>query len=86
MQVNRMTTGDDIRSQILALPAVERASLAKQLLLSLDQDSCDEDAGQLWGDEAQRRSIAYQHGQTTSRDWRESVREMREALKPRREK
>ncbi len=81
-----MATGDDLRSQLFALSAPERADLARQLLLSLETDSFDDDVQRPWAEEADRRSAAYQQGETESRDWQESVNEMRESLKQRRQK
>ncbi|MDA9859256.1 addiction module protein [Rubripirellula sp.] len=81
-----MATGDDFQSQIFALPAIERADLARQLLLSLENDSFDDDVQRAWAEEAERRSVAHQQGETDSRDWQESVNEMRESLKERRQK
>jgi hypothetical protein len=81
-----MATDEDLRSQIFALPAIERADLARQLLLSLEADSFDDDVQRVWVEEAERRSVAYQQGETDSRDWQESVNEMRESLKRRRQK
>ncbi len=81
-----MATGDDLRSQLFALPAPERADLAKQLLLSLENENFDEGVQQAWAEEAERRSVAYEKGETESRDWQESVNEIRETLKQRRRK
>jgi hypothetical protein len=81
-----MATGDDLRSQVLALPATDRADLARQLLLSLETDSFDDDVQRAWTEEAERRSAAYQQGESKSRGWRESVDELRESLKQRRQK
>ncbi len=81
-----MATDDNLRSQIFALPAIERADLARQLLLSLENDSFDDDVQRAWAEEAERRSTAYQQDETDSRDWQESVNEMRESLKQRRQK
>ena len=81
-----MATGDDLRSQIFALPAPERADLARMLLLSLENDSFDDDVQRAWAEEAEQRSAAYQQGETESRGWQDSVNEMRESLKQRRRK
>jgi hypothetical protein len=81
-----MATGDGLRSQIFALPAIERADLARQLVLSLENDSFDDDVQRVWAEEARRRSEAYQQGETGSRDWQESVNEMRESLRQNRQK
>jgi hypothetical protein len=80
-----MATGDDLRSQIFSLPALERADLARQLLLSLETESFDEDVQRAWVEESKRRSLAYKQGETISRDWQESVNELRESLKQRRQ-
>lgn len=85
MDIN-MATGDDLRSQIFALPASERADLAKQQLLSLENDLFDDDVQRAWADESERRSAAYRQRETVSRDWQESIKEMRESLKLRRQK
>ena len=81
-----MATGDDLRNQIFALPAIERADLARQLLLSLENESFDDDVQRQWAEEVERRSAAYRQSETDSRDWQESVHEMRESLKQRRQK
>ena len=81
-----MATGDDLRSQIFALPAVERADLARQLLLSLETETFDDDIQRAWADEAERTFRGLPAGETDSRDWQESVNEMRESLKQRRPK
>ena len=79
-----MATGDDIRSQIFALPAIERADLVRQLLLSLETDSFDNDFQGAWVEEPEKRSSAYQQGETDSRGWKESVNEIRESIEQKR--
>lgn len=79
-----MATGDDIRSQIFALPAIERADLVRQLLLSLETDSFDNDFQGAWVEESEKRSSAYQQGETDSRGWKESVNEIRESIEQKR--
>lgn len=81
-----MATGDDIRDQIFVLPATERADLARQLLLSLENEPFDEDVHRSWAEEAKRRSMDYQQGKTDSRDWPNAVSEIRESLDRRRKK
>ena len=79
-----MPTGDEFRTQLFALPAQERADLARQLLLSLEDERFDEGVQQAWAEEADRRSIAYEKGETESRDWQESVDEIRQTFQQRR--
>ena len=81
-----MATGDDIRSQIFALPAIERADLVRQLLLSLETDSFDDEVQRAWAEESERRSSADQESETESRGWQESVNGIRESLEQRRQK
>ena len=79
-----MTTADDVRYQALALTAEERASLARDLLLSLESAELDLSVEQEWAAEVERRAEAYARGETTASDWRESVERTRRALAARR--
>jgi hypothetical protein len=50
-------TADDLRTEVLALPAQERARIASELLASLDSELVDEaDVDELWAGETQRRA------------------------------
>ena len=80
-----MATGDDIRNRLFALPATERADLVRQLLLSLEANDFDDDVQRAWAEEAERRSLSYEHGKSESRDWPESIFAIRETLKQRRQ-
>lgn len=53
----------DVASEALALDPRSRASLAKQLLDSLDNLS-DEESERLWTEEAERRYAEYKNGDT----------------------
>ncbi len=75
-----MATGDDFRSQIFDLPASERAVLARQLLLSLEADSFDDHVQRAWAEEAEKRSVACEKGETEASDWQESVDKVRATL------
>jgi len=79
-----MSIADAFREQALALPPKERASLARELILSLENGDFDSDVDQAWGNEAQRRSGAYAQGEDTAVDWRESVAQIRRSLAERR--
>ena len=51
----------DIAAEALELPLTERAELASRLLESLD-DLSEEEADQLWAEEAERRYAEYKAG------------------------
>jgi putative addiction module component (TIGR02574 family) len=53
---------NEIERQARALPAKEKAALARLLIEDLDP-SVDDDAEQAWADEARRRYDAYQNGE-----------------------
>lgn len=46
---------EELAIELLGLPAADRALLAKQLILSLDESGCA-DSERLWLEEARRRS------------------------------
>ncbi len=50
-----------VEEQVLSLPVQERAKLAEQLLISLDILS-EEEAAELWMDEAERRAKEIDEG------------------------
>ena len=50
-----MSDPREIESEALQLPPRERARLAQRLLASLDTESHDRDAEQIWLQEAERR-------------------------------
>ena len=54
---------NEIENEILQLPAYERAALARNLILSLDNEE-DPDAERLWIEEAKRRSKEYKNKKT----------------------
>jgi Putative addiction module component len=53
---------DRIEAEVLALPVERRASLARQLLLSLDELS-EEEFDRIWGDESARRMELFNAGE-----------------------
>jgi hypothetical protein len=79
-----MPTDDDLRSQIFALSASERAGLVRLLLLSLEGDSFDDEVQQAWAAESERRSAAHRQSESQSRDWRAAIDDMRGEIKRRR--
>ena len=69
-----------VMEEALSLPRSERAALAKELISSLE---LAEDAGSIeaeWVAVAVERSRAYDAGETTACDWRESVARIQAAL------
>jgi putative addiction module component (TIGR02574 family) len=61
----------EIRDLVLQLPADQRASLARDLLSSLD-GSAENFEGE-WTAEAESRAEAYAAGQIVARDWEASL-------------
>ena len=62
---------DDLRREALALPEVERADLAAELLVSLDAPT-DEDLSVIrssWAVEIERRARRVLAGEAASQDW-----------------
>ena len=65
-------TADDLREEVLALPAQERARIASELLASLDSEATDEDEiDQLWSVETQRRAAMLDTGEVGTLTWGE---------------
>jgi len=70
----------NLEIQIIGLPHRDRARLALALIESLDPGK-DEDATELWLDEAERRLAAYDAGERESRDADESLLDIERQLK-----
>jgi len=79
-----MDTVDNLRAQALNLDEPERAALARDLLVSLDDAEPEEDAQSAWATEIQARSDAVARGEFSASDWKESVQRVREHLAKRR--
>lgn len=69
-----------LEADLLALPVDSRASLARALIESLD-DQVDEDAEAMWADEIRRRDEDLRNGRATARPADEVLREARERLR-----
>ena len=78
-----MHTGK-LRTEVLALPADERAELAHALLESLHEDA-DPDAEAAWVAELDRRAQAVADGTAKLVDWDEARERIAARLKARRE-
>ncbi len=65
-------TTDALREEVLALPALERARIASDLLASLDSEAVDEaEIDQLWSAETQRRAAMLESGDAGTLSWDE---------------
>lgn len=65
-------TADDLRTEVLALPAQERARIASELLASLDSEAVDEtEVDELWSAETQRRAAMVDTGDARTLTWGE---------------
>lgn len=58
----------DLLSNALALPVLERAKIAHELLLSLD-DGADADAAEAWVAELEKRAAEVRSGSVEAEDW-----------------
>jgi len=58
----------DLLTNALALPVRERAKIAHELLLSLD-DGADADAAEAWVAELERRASEVRSGSAATEDW-----------------
>jgi Putative addiction module component len=75
-------TSEDLRRQALALPDVERADLAAQLLISLEGPTAD-DPVQVraeWATEIERRAQRVLTGEVNSQDWTAVRQQLAESL------
>jgi hypothetical protein len=70
----------NIENQVIGLPHRDRARLALALIESLDPGK-DEDAAELWLDEAERRIAAYDAGEIESHDAEQSLLDIERQLK-----
>jgi len=65
------TRSDDLRREILALPGGERAALAAELLVSLEEPA-EQDLTEVhahWAAEIERRAQRVAAAETTGQDW-----------------
>jgi hypothetical protein len=74
------TPANSIENQIARLPHRERARLALALIESLDP-GIDEDAADLWLEEAERRLEKYDQGITDTMDVDDALAEIERQLK-----
>jgi putative addiction module component (TIGR02574 family) len=77
-------SAEKLKKEALALPLNERAALAKDLLLSLDE-SAEAGAEEAWAEEIGRRAQAVADGTATLVDWADAEKRITARLKARRE-
>ena len=78
-----MATKDELLSRALQLPPSERAELAGELLISLDQEPPEDPAlvEREWTDEIRRRAAQVRAGDPVTVDGREVIARSREWLR-----
>ena len=74
-----MTVVEQVRQQALNLSTEDRASLARDLILSLDASE-PADAAQTWAEEIEARAEAFERGECEAVDWRDSLARVRQTL------
>lgn len=63
-------TADDLRTEVLALPAQDRARIATELLASPDSENVGEDEiDELWTVETKRRAAMLDTGEAGTLSW-----------------
>lgn len=70
----------ECKTQALKLPPSDRATLAEQLIASLDELSSEQNE-QLWLDEADRRYWEYKKGTVSARSAEDVLRDARAAIR-----
>ena len=65
----------------LRLPPEGRAALAKDLIESLELAEADSGSEAAWIDEIESRADAFDRGETTADDWKESLDRVRKTLR-----
>ena len=75
-----MKPENNLEDQVIRLPHRDRARIALMLIESLEPGQ-DEDASELWLNEAERRLAAYDAGETSARDADEVFSEVEQQLK-----
>ena len=75
-----MSLQPELKSRVLDLPPDQRAELARELILSLEDQQPDTDASAAWETEIERRLAAVDRGEVALLDWRESVARIRTGL------
>lgn len=78
-----MIVAQELLTQALQLPLNERANMARQLLLSLEPESVEEDHEAAWAKEIAERVKRLDEGKSKTIDWREAHAQIRAKLRQR---
>ena len=78
-----MNTAAEIFEIASRLSSIERAALARQLLLSLEDDPFDDDWEAAWADELSRRADRLEKGEVSLSDWDDALTSIRRSLEER---
>jgi hypothetical protein len=73
-----MSTIQELSKQALELPVPQRAALAHELLLSLEQET-DADSEAAWGEEIDARLERVEQGRYSATEWREALPRIRQS-------
>jgi putative addiction module component (TIGR02574 family) len=76
-----MAIETDLVCRAMNLSSVDRAELARQLILSLDPPTDDGAATDAWEAELERRLSAYDRGESTPIEWRDALERARASLR-----
>lgn len=79
-----MATKDELLTSVLSLPPEERAEFAHKLLLSLDEESAQEDSGAEWSQELEHRATDIREGRVETVPWEDVESQVAARLKQRR--
>jgi hypothetical protein len=72
---------NDFLRRALVMGEAERAALAHELLLSIEEPEASDDASREWEATLQARLDAAERGEFAEGDWRDSLARIRESLK-----
>ena len=75
-----MNSSQDLLNLALQSPSPERASLARQLLLSLEPDTTNGDYEEVWQGEIKSRMARVEEGNYSASEWREALARIRASL------
>jgi putative addiction module component (TIGR02574 family) len=77
-----MLSEAEVLKQAMELPAVQRASIARQLLESLEPSDVDQaEIDAAWADEIEARAAAFDRGEVEAVDATDVIAQIRESLR-----
>ncbi len=74
-----MATVEQVLESALALPAAQRAEIARELLMSLEPEGVDDGVDEAWATEIRRRRAAIRDG-LALRDWADALADIRRSI------